>query len=470
LKRYILLLGLVFTFFAGKAQQNLSLFALNNLTDYSKVNPAYLGNHPIEISLFPLSYHLYSNKVTYRDFVNTSEARNASNILSFPEGKLMEGQGNILRASSEVATFRFVFNKNNWSFNVHHAARSNGVVNYSGNLAEMAIKGNAAFIGQKIPINTDFEILSFEELGIGAAYQFGKLKIGARFKYLLGHSLVQTTRSNASLLTDEEIYELTLSTDVAVEVAGSDEGDLSAFNFGPLGLDFTNKENVLIQSPLFLFDMGNDYFQFTKNRGVGFDFGLDWQINEQFSIAFSVLDIGKINWKESPRTFTANQDFNFDGLSLGQLSFDGSETISFDNLQDSFDIIEFAEKLSPFSTNLPSQFYLAGQYQLNATWRFYTTLYRRNFANEAFNALSLGANYQITKQLNIGASYSIMNESMALLGLNATFEAGPFQFYALTDNIFGVLQPKESTTLNARVGIAFRFGNKKREQNSLLMP
>lgn len=427
---------------------------MNHLVDKNSVTPSYIGDSRFEFTLFPITSHIYSNGPTFQDFIGN---RNSDNVLRYPQEQLTLGQDNVLKVGSDIATFRFIYNQKNWSISLHHAARTQGVINYAGALLAVAIQGNAPFIGQNLSLNTDFSALSYEELGIGGAIKLGKFQIGGRLKYLAGHSAAITRKSTISLLTSEDIYQLSLDMDMEVDIAGQN-GDLSAFNFGPIGLNFTNNEEVIIQSPSLLFNLNDDLFNFSGNHGFAIDVGFDWQINEQLQLTVSALDIGKINWKDNPKNYTANQTFEFDGLSLGQLTFDGEEIISFDSVEDSLDVVDFVGINQTFSTNLPAQFYLGLGYTLNDKWHFNGTFYYASFQENNFTALSLGTNYQIHKNVNIGTTVGLMNEASLVVGLNATLELGPVQLFALTDNVFGLFDLTNNRTLNARVGVGFSFG------------
>jgi len=427
---------------------------LPHLVNQSSINPSYIGTTKFEFSLFPISANIYSNNPTYQDFIDNRES---NNVLRYPSTALAFDQANLLRVGSTIETFRFIYNQKNWSFSVYHTAKAKGLIDYSGALLAVAIQGNAPFIGQRLSLDTDFSTFSYEELGIGGAIDLGKLKIGGRLKYLSGHSAAITRQSNISFYTDDDIYQLSLDMDLEVDIAGQG-GDLSTFNFGPIGLEFTNDDNVIIQAPSLLFNLNDDLFNFSGNHGFAIDLGLDWQINDQLQLTFSALDLGKITWKDAPKNYTANQTFEFDGLNLGQLTFDGAEIISFDSAQDSLDIVDFVGVNQSFSTILPAQFYLDLGYALNDKWHLNSTFFYSTFHNNAFKALSLGANYQLHKNFNVGTAVGLMNEASVVLGLNTALEIGPLQLFALTDNVFGLFALTDNRTVNAKVGLAFSFG------------
>jgi len=455
LKKKLLLFSFLIVCLSAFAQQQISTFNLSHLNDFSRLNPAYIGDSRFELTILPFSSNIYSNGPTYRDFIGK---RGEGNVLTYPSNKLNFEQGNSLNVGSVIETFRFVYNTKNWSISLHHGSTAKGIIDYSGALLSVAIQGNAPFIGQSIPLDTDFSVFSYEEIGIGGAFKKGGFTIGGRLKYLSGHSAAITRRSKVSLLTEDDIYQLSLNTDIAIDIAGQKGSALEKFNFGPLDLDFSNEENVLIKAPSLLFNLNNDLFNFSGNHGVGFDLGLSWKINDQWLVNLSALDFGKINWKDSPRNYTTKETFEFDGLSLGKLTFDGAEIFSFDELQDSLDILNFSKTSESFSTTLPAQFYLGVSFDLSKQWRFGGTVYHTNFQNTPFTALSLGANYQLHETFNIGISYSAMNEESFLLGINAAFDVGPVQLFVVTDNIVSAFKVEESRTLNARVGLSFSFG------------
>ncbi len=455
MNKQLLFFFLILLTFNSYGQQSLNLYGLDHLIDQHTVKPTYFGKHKFEISIFPIGSNLFSNSVVLQDFIGGSES---AKVLVYPENELAFGQSNILRTSSNIETFRIIYTHNNWSFSLNHAAKVNALLDYSGALVAVAIQGNTPFIGQNVPLDTDFSIQAYEELAFGAAVQLGKVCLGGRLKYLSGQSTAITRNSTINLFTSDDIYQLLLNTDLEVDVAGQHTNSLNEFNFGPIGLNFSDNENVLLQSPALLFNLNDDLFNFSGNHGFAIDLGIDWQINEQLSLSVSALDLGKIYWRNAPVKYTANEIFEFDGLSLGTLTFDGEELFNFDTVQDSLDIITFDKSTTSFSTDLAPQLFIGLDYELNKKWRLNATGYYTYIQNNSFAAFSLGANYQLSKILNIGTSYGAINESTFLLGLNASLQLGPVQLYALTDNILGAFQIDESRTLNARVGLGFSFG------------
>lgn len=414
-------------------QHNLSLYGLDHLVDQHSVKPTHVGEHRFELSLFPFSVHVFSNGPLYQDFIGGSEP---NNVLVYPENELAFGQGNIFRFAASMETFRFIYTPNNWSFSLNHAFKGTGLIDYSGALPAVAIRGNAPYIGQTLSLDTDFSLQAYQEFAFGAVFQMDNITLGGRLKYLSGLATAMTRKSAVSLYTDEDIYQLFLDMDVAIDVAGNNTNAWSDVSIGPVG------------------------FNFSGNHGFGIDLGVDWQISDQFSLSVSALDIGKINWKKSPRTYTANEIFEFDGLSLGQLTFDGEEVFDFETAQDSLDIIKFEETPGAFSTTLGTQLYLGLGYKLTDKWRLNATGYHQSIRDNNFTAFSLGTNYQLFNWLNIGTTYGIMNDEPFLLGLNATLQLGAFQIYTLTDNFLAAFKGENTRTFNARFGLAFTFGRK----------
>lgn len=412
-------------------QQDLSLYGLNHLIDQQSLKPSYTSEHRFEVSIFPTSFNIFSNGPAYEDFVNET---GTSNFLIYPTDKLSFGQGNVLRTGFSVETVRLIYQPDNWTFSLSHSLKGDVIIDYSGALLDIAIAGNSPYIGQNVPLDTDFSFMAYGELAFGMTVQLDNITIGGRFKYLSGQATSRSIKSTINLFTDDDIYQLFLDTDLEVQVAGNNTNSWDDINAGPISLNFAG------------------------NHGVGVDFGLDWQFNDALSFSVSVLDLGTINWKKSPRTYTANETFEFDGLSLGQLTLNGEEVFDFENVIDSLDIIEFEATAAPFSTRLPPELYVGLGYNINEKWRLNATGYFTSIQNNTFSSFSLGTNYQLAKFFNIGTTYGIMNKDYFLLGLNATFQLGPFQLYVLTDNFLGLYQIERNRTFNFRLGMGFSFG------------
>jgi hypothetical protein len=78
--------------------------------------------------------------------------------------------------------------------------------------------------------------------------------------------------------------------------------------------------------------------------------------------------------------------------------------------------------------------------------------------------ICVSVNAAATRWLNITGSYSITNGIASNIGLGASANLGPLQFYFVTDNIIGLASPEKAQNINVQAGLNLRFGRTKTEK------
>jgi len=246
---------------------------------------------------------------------------------------------------------------------------------------------------------------------------------------------IQTTKAQASLYTDPDVYQLTFATDYQL--------NSSAF------LDINSITDINLNTNL------NENL-FTSNQGFAIDLGLEYQFNEQLSLAVSVIDIGQIKWSDNAYTYTSQGAYTYDGINLNDFITD--ENVGFDVKLDTIQqIFEFDQQAATYTTFLPMQVYLSGNYQLNEKWQLGMLYQLVQFEGESQSAFAIQANTQISEILRIGGVYSFRNNDFLNLGFNFTINVGPVQLFAMTDNIIGLVQLNDSNNVNGRTGLNIKF-------------
>jgi len=428
-----------------------------HLGQHNAINPAStLDSSKITISLPNFAYQFKYTGATYNEVV---ENRNGERIadIAFAIDQLNPFDNEVL-ADINVETARFIYNTPKWSIQVHHATRFQSSLVYPKGLAQVAWQGNAAFIGETIEISPAFDFMSYEELGIGGSLKFDKLKIGATLNFLGGIGVATTENNSAKLRTDEDIYELTLTTDYEVLTADLD-ADKENVDFGIFAIDFSDISLLSFAFPDFSVDYNKGLFNFgqSKNRGVSLDIGATYQLNKQWRFGFSVLDIGKINWSNNINTYRSKETTTFSGISLGAVNFNEGNVFTFDSLTDSLEqVVNFTTSSASFSTNLPTQAYFNVQYQVTPKLDLGLVVHSRFDATNTL-AASIGGNYQLANFLRLGATYSIEDNEFSNLGLNASMHLGPVQIFAITNNILTAFRPLDANYQTASLGVNLVF-------------
>jgi len=434
LRKLLFICFLAFTASTLYGQQELSLHFLRNTWQSSKTNPAFMTEHKVHYALPSIYFNIAHTGPSYNEVVVKST--NGENVLDISNVLNALSDNNQLFTNLELETTSVSFGIKKIRFSFNHAFKMNAYMDYPKDMVELAWNGNSQFIDETIQIGPDFQAFAYNEFGLGAAMKFLNVSAGARLKILTGIGDVSTSRTDASLYTDPDIYQLTFNTDYQINTSSF----LAYDNNGDFELDFGEITAERL---------------FTQNLGLALDLGATIQL-KKLELSASIIDLGAINWKKNTTNYISKGDYTYEGLDISDIIND--ESITFEETVDTLsDIFNFDETSKSYTTSLPTKFYLSGNYQVNNMLQvgglFYSELYR----GKLFPAFAANATVNIGKIVSVGAVYAIRNQTYNNLGLNATFKLGPVQIFAVTDNIVGAFQPYDSRNVNARFGINMAF-------------
>ncbi len=434
LRKLFFILFFASTVCALSAQQELSLHFLRNTWQSSKTNPAFMTEHKVHYGLPGLYFNIAHTGPSYNDVVVTSTT--GENVLDISRVLKSLSNNNQLFTNFEVETTSVSFGIKNIRFSFNHAMKFNAFLDYPKDLVELAWNGNAQFIDETIEIGPDFQAFAYNEFGLGAAMKFLNVTAGARVKILTGIGDVSSDRTDASLYTDPDIYQLTFTTDYRINsssfLAYDQDGDFS-LDFGEFSFDKIT----------------------TPNLGVAVDLGATINL-KNIKIAASIIDLGAIKWSENTKNYTSRGAYTYEGLDVSDIIND--DDVSFEETLDTLqEIFDFTETTGSYSTMLPTKVYLSGTYRVNDMFKVGGLFYSEIYRGTIFPAFATSASVNIGKILSVGAVYAIRNKTYDNVGLNATVKFGPVQLFAVTDNIISVFQPYDSRNVNARFGLNMAF-------------
>ncbi len=412
-------------------------------SSYSNPSNKFNGKFFIGIPGLTSNYFSLSNSdFAYSDIITKdgdSLKLDFNNVL-----KLIDGD-NYYSYNSKIDILSFGYTispKTQFIFNVSENVSLK--MNYTEDFVELIYKGNAGF---------DDNTANFEGIGINSIhyreYAFGlshqlneKLRLGVRLKYLYGMENIYTQRTDISLVTDPETFDLLFLADFSVKTSGIEE-------FKEFG-----------RSP-------NDYLFGRNNHGLAIDFGGDFKINEKLSLNASVLDLGFIKWKDYTINYTNNGEaFNYEGIELNVFAneenpTDNGET-SIDRVLDSMlKALKIDTTYDSYTTPLTGRFYIGANYKLNDQSMIGGVIQSEVFQKKIIPSITMSYNRKISKLFSVSGSYTIINRSFTNLGLGASYNPGPIQIYAVTDNIMGIFLPQHSRYIQFRFGINLIFGANK---------
>ncbi len=418
------------------AQQEMGLSAMN-IWQSSNTNPAFISDHKITIGLPNIHLNYYNTGGTFSQFV--VDYLNEENAIQVGDAlEDLSEDGNILRGVSELGTLSFGYRLGkNIQLGFSHAQKTDVFMDFQKPMAKLFFEGNGQYVGETINLDTDLQLVAYNEFALSAAMRFSKLTAGVKVKALNGIANASSSKNNLSLFTDSDVYQLTLNSDYQLDVSTfGTVDDLSNFN---VGVGKFNADEIV-----------------TKNSGLAIDLGVTFQVNDKLTVGASVLDLGKIKWTENVKNYSSVGNETYDGFDFAQ--FNNNDSISFNSAIDTLEnAFNFQETNEEFSTTLPLKIYLTANYQFNDMLRFGGMFYNENYRGQNFSVFAVSANAKLTKLLSVGAIYSGRTDSFFNLGLNFAVKLGPAQLFATTDNILAIVKPYQSSNVNLRTGLNLLF-------------
>jgi len=288
------------------------------------------------------------------------------------------------------------------------------------------------------------------EIGIGGAIKFTQLTIGVRLKMLNGIGNISSDQSLASLFTDDQsVYELTLESDYRINAAGM--------------VDIIGLADPDVETEI---EVGDPNFSpFGSNKGFAIDFGLTYHLSERWQVAASVLDFGKITWKENSKNFVSQGNYTFKGIDLIEVIED--DAMAFESTLDTLsDIFNFQETAGSFSTALSMNSFISSDFQVSKMFRIGAMLHLRSSKGKITPTYALSANADFGKVFSIGTVISHNSYTPVGVGLNGVLKLGPVQIFALTDNMLSAFKVLDSRSAHFRFGINLSFGSHLQEDHN----
>lgn len=349
--------------------------------------------------------------------------------------------------------------------------RSETYFHLPGEALAYLMEGNGTYIGK--PVRSEFSASSSNYLEAGVLLQKTfkkKYTVGIRPKYLVGLANVQTRQAYMELYTDNE-WNLHANGLVDAMLCMP---DMDAFKSGAF------------QAATQL--MG-------RNRGFGFDAGVDVELPLKFGLSASVLDIGSIHWNpESPSSFKhvtagVNPESRFyeDGyLTFKGIDYDVINSIMnsehpFEHLKDTLSQLvkhELKDEGEAYTTRLTPKLIVEARYSITENQRVSVVNRTDFYEGDAQTALSLGYSGHFCSFFDLSVLYTMVNTMgyNNTLGVGGNFKFGPVNWYLSLYNIsmnFDGLyyQWKDMQRIAFQTGFSLSIGKrgvakKKRQSNA----
>ncbi|MCD4746791.1 MAG: DUF5723 family protein [Bacteroidales bacterium] len=416
----------------------------NEHTTANILNPSFTPpyNFYISIPIFSSVYMGFENAFTFNEL--TSKRADDSlyidrnklisklkpnNYFSFEMFNELIGGGFKIKKNyfhlsiSKIYTNKFIFTDNFISFLLY------------GN-------GNEQFLGKNIQFNdTKLNMTLYHEFALGMSHEFNeKFHLGLKVKYLNGFFNVWTKKSYFNIYTDTTTnYALTTKSDILLYTSSTIS-------------DFDN-----------MIDQIDDYgwLTMTDNHGYAFDIGMNYILNENFSVSASLINIGAIKWKENIKNYKsekANVEFTFEGFDINDIFINNEFNDSLNVLDTLAECLGLIETNEYYTSHLNPKLYLCGAFNINSK-NALGLLIRNDFVEKTIQpSITVSYNKQFGSFINAFANYSILNKSYCNFGFGIVLKLGPVQIYAINDNFYALFYPNKSRNYNLHFGLNLVFG------------
>lgn len=402
MKRIVLFVIACMVAFVSQAQMSGLLYNSKHIPQINAMNPAFFTNSKFYLSLPNVNLN-FSSPLAFSDLYRVEPDANGQNITYIDTKGILENLDNLneINADLNVGLFGFGFRTKNGFVSFSSQLRNNIQLGVPKDILHFLIEGNVTEEGKGRDLTLlDQDLLSFTsylEFGLGVGREFGeKLTVGLRGKFLMGLANINTNNTAISLYTDPDLNSLTVDMDYHVRMSAPVPiGQL--LNGGKLDMSTIN--------------------YLPQNFGVAFDVGAKYEINDKFSVAASVLDVGAIHWVENPVELHPKDNsgsFTFSGLEWESMFGEGEYNEDFfsklvDSIVNELTQYDIDTLTADYWEMIPWRFNLSATYDLNKI--ISGTLMYRGEKNKFsyFQSLTAGININLWDWLEIMACNSVHN-------------------------------------------------------------
>jgi hypothetical protein len=446
-----------------RAQPN-TLFFMKGIVQTKEINPSKPGierGFYIGLPLFSkIDFSANTNNWSYNDLIHKGSGLLSDSLVwDFNRYLTSLDKNNFAMQTAALTLMDIGWKRGRQFYGFSWSEREFSEPYFSKSLVNLLYYGNAPFLGSNY--HSGYFGVSgahYREFAFFYANEISrKWSVGITGKLLFGMSGIKTAGLNFVAGMD--------NSGDAIDLAAGGKSYMSA----PVDIRLVNDHGYKLYAKNY-FDLSSYLMNF-GNPGLAVDLGLSNKVSEKFEFSVSLIDLGFISWKQDITVLEESGHFNFKGINLNSQTpanrppsstdLKGLFLALRDTLRATFLPIE---SLDGFKTLLPVKFYAAGEYILNEDFSFGGLLKVRILNNMLHTSFSASANARLTEKVTFSASYSVIESSLANLGLGANFRIGKVQLYAVTDNIVSFFRPSQVCNANLRLGINLIFQEEARRK------
>jgi len=433
IKRILLLLLLILPFLKVYAQSDMIGYGLHKtLPQSNNLNPAFLPDYKFTLALPGLAGFKMnaSQNFTNLELLTATNADSTFDISGFYE-KLRNNNRITGNVSVPILNLGFRSGVSYTAFTIN--LRTFNRFSFPKDLVALAYLGNT---GENSDLNFDrlaFKSNTFSEVGLSHGREIlgGKMTVGARIKYLIGHSYADISDFNLSLRTFEDSIRL------------STEG-FTARTAGIAGYAANDSND------------GDEINAALSSRGFGVDLGATYQFSTKIQFFGSISDLGYISWKDYNNNYVIpSAAITFTGADLLDDSWDEEYEAELENIEEQIN----EEQTDKYSTALTANIYLGGSYQISRRQKAIAIFYSELYKGSLVPAFSGMYNFQYNAFFNFAAGATLMNGRVNNISTGFTLKLVPFQLCVATNDLLSIVNPIKGRAADLRFGINLTFGD-----------
>jgi hypothetical protein len=438
------------------AQQDFILYHMPSIPQITTVDPASFPDSDLDIGIPGLSSiygSMFNTGFSFGDIFTQQGEFFLPNVdFAMDPKKMKQNNFFILNGSLDLVFVGFKKGNNFYSFNI--TEKFDFTFNYPRDLVVMALEGNGNnLLGKRANFDgLGMDFTHWREYAIHWVHDVNhKFSYGARLKYLYGMENFTTKVSKMGIYTDPNTHALTFDMNFDFRTSGFPVVPIGDDLLGIGAIDSSNEERAGLAPGSI-----KNYLLGRKNAGAGIDLGFNYHLNDKLLLEASVLDLGFIGWDD----FTANSRldewrYTYNGIDDPLTTFGQGSSVDYlkNILEDSIEAslidnynYEANTANTFYRTWLRTKVYLSAEYIVDHNNFVSLSLYSSFVRKQWRRGLGVAYNYHLGNFLAATASYSIYNRSYSNVGLGVSVKLGPFEIYALTDNILalGMLNTSEN--------------------------
>lgn len=377
-----------------------------------------VGDTSWMVGLPSAGFYIGNSGFSYNDIVATD---GDSAYLTYD--KMISGlaKNNYLTASASLPFITLARRWGQWQVAVHQAENISVNARYTRVMAEFLWYGNTRFIGQRVNLAPDLEMLRYYETSLTAARQFGNLSVGGSIKYLEGVACISVQGNEVSIYTEPVTYNLEVKTNIEV-----------------------NRSNTKKIARIGAFPE-----QWFRNPGVALDLGASYRYADRWLITGSLLSLGYIRWRTDIKSLRSESEFQFTGIDLS--GFILGDSLDVQEYEDSLSaLLNFTEQDGSFTSfNIP-RFNAGLNYTLGTKYEvgIFSQTQFLNGGSQSTISLSGSRGFSLKRHFfKLGAHYAYRNRSPYGFGLSGEWKWRFLQVFAMSDNVIAWFMPKAKVPL-----------------------